>query len=69
MAATTAIITMIGGFAAVAYTDAIHAPIMILGSAAVLLDRFAQGRRLGRALRGGRPHADPRRHAHSQALR
>jgi SSS family solute:Na+ symporter len=37
LAATTAIITMIGGFAAVAYTDAIHAPIMIVGSAAVLL--------------------------------
>jgi hypothetical protein len=36
LAATTAVITMIGGFAAVAYTDAIHAPIMILGSAAVL---------------------------------
>lgn len=37
LAAMTAIITIIGGFAAVAYTDAIHAPIMILGSAAVLL--------------------------------
>jgi SSS family solute:Na+ symporter len=37
LAVTTAIITMIGGFAVVAYTDAIHAPIMILGSAVVLL--------------------------------
>ncbi len=36
LAAATAIITIIGGFAAVAYTDAIHAPIMIVGSAAVL---------------------------------
>ena len=32
----TAIITMIGGFGVVAYTDAIHAPIMILGSALVV---------------------------------
>jgi solute:Na+ symporter, SSS family len=37
LALITAIITMIGGFAAVAYTDAIHAPIMIVGSALVLL--------------------------------
>ena len=37
LAVMTAIITVIGGFAAVAYTDAIHAPIMIIGSAAVLL--------------------------------
>ena len=36
LAITTAIITMIGGFAVVAYTDAIHAPIMIAGSALVL---------------------------------
>ncbi len=36
LALITALITMIGGFAAVAYTDAIHAPIMIAGSAAVL---------------------------------
>jgi SSS family solute:Na+ symporter len=36
LAVLTAVITMIGGFAAVAYTDAIHAPIMILGSALVL---------------------------------
>lgn len=32
----TAVITMIGGFGAVAYTDAIHAPILIVGSALVL---------------------------------
>ncbi|MBU4272012.1 MAG: sodium/solute symporter [Planctomycetes bacterium] len=37
LAVMTAIITMIGGFAVVAYTDAIHAPILILGSALVLL--------------------------------
>ncbi len=36
MGVTTAIITMIGGFGVVAYTDAIHAPIMIVGSAIVL---------------------------------
>jgi solute:Na+ symporter, SSS family len=36
LAAATAVITILGGFAAVAYTDAIHAPIMIAGSAAVL---------------------------------
>ncbi len=36
LAAVTALITILGGFAAVAYTDAIHAPIMIAGSAAVL---------------------------------
>lgn len=32
----TAIITMIGGFGVVAYTDAIHAPIMIIGSALIV---------------------------------
>jgi solute:Na+ symporter, SSS family len=32
----TAMITVIGGFGAVAYTDAIHAPIMIAGCAGVL---------------------------------
>ena len=37
LAAITAIITVIGGFAVVAYTDAIHAPIMIVGSALVLV--------------------------------
>ena len=37
LAIMTAVITMVGGFAAVAYTDAIHAPIMIVGSAVVLL--------------------------------
>jgi SSS family solute:Na+ symporter len=36
LAAATAVITMIGGFGAVAYTDAIHAPIMLLGSALVV---------------------------------
>jgi SSS family solute:Na+ symporter len=36
MGVTTAIITMIGGFGVVAYTDAIHAPIMIAGSGLVL---------------------------------
>ena len=36
MGVTTAVITMIGGFGVVAYTDAIHAPIMIAGSAMVL---------------------------------
>jgi solute:Na+ symporter, SSS family len=36
LAIATAIITIVGGFAVVAYTDAIHAPIMILGSAIVL---------------------------------
>ncbi len=36
LAIATAIITMVGGFAAVAYTDAIHAPIMIVGSSLVL---------------------------------
>ncbi len=48
LAVTTAIITMIGGFAAVAYTDAIHAPIMILGSALVLLIGLYKVGRLGR---------------------
>ena len=37
LALVTAIITMIGGFAVVAYTDAIHTPIMIVGSAVVLM--------------------------------
>lgn len=32
----TAVITIIGGFGAVAYTDAIHAPIMIIGSAIIV---------------------------------
>jgi solute:Na+ symporter, SSS family len=36
LALITAIITVIGGFGVVAYTDAIHSPIMIVGSAAVL---------------------------------
>jgi SSS family solute:Na+ symporter len=36
MGVTTAIITMIGGFGVVAYTDAIHSPIMLVGSAMVL---------------------------------
>jgi solute:Na+ symporter, SSS family len=36
LAIVTAAITMVGGFAAVAYTDSIHAPIMIAGSALVL---------------------------------
>jgi len=36
MGGTTALITMIGGFGVVAYTDAIHSPIMIAGSALVL---------------------------------
>ncbi len=36
MGVTTALITMIGGFGVVAYTDAIHSPIMIAGSALVL---------------------------------
>jgi len=36
LALTTAVITAIGGFAVVAYTDAIHAPIMIVGSTIVL---------------------------------
>ncbi len=36
LALATALITIVGGFAAVAYTDAIHAPILIVGSAAVL---------------------------------
>jgi SSS family solute:Na+ symporter len=36
MGVTTAIITMIGGFGVVAYTDAIHAPIMLIGSGMVL---------------------------------
>jgi len=36
MGAATAVITMIGGFGVVAFTDAIHAPIMIAGSALVL---------------------------------
>ncbi len=36
MGVTTAIITMIGGFGVVAYTDAIHSPIMIVGSGLVL---------------------------------
>ncbi len=37
MGVTTAIITIIGGFAVVAYTDAIHSPIMILGSAIIVI--------------------------------
>jgi len=36
MGVTTAIITMIGGFGVVAYTDAIHSPIMLAGSGLVL---------------------------------
>jgi SSS family solute:Na+ symporter len=36
MGVTTAVITMIGGFGVVAYTDAIHSPIMIIGSGMVL---------------------------------
>ena len=36
MGVTTALITIIGGFGVVAYTDAIHSPIMIAGSALVL---------------------------------
>jgi SSS family solute:Na+ symporter len=36
MGVTTAIITMIGGFGVVAYTDAIHTPIMIVGSGIIL---------------------------------
>jgi SSS family solute:Na+ symporter len=36
MGVTTAAITMVGGFGVVAYTDAIHSPIMLAGSAAVL---------------------------------
>jgi len=36
MGVTTAIITIIGGFGVVAYTDAIHSPIMIVGSAIIL---------------------------------
>lgn len=36
MGVITAIITIIGGFAVVAYTDAIHTPIMILGSLIIL---------------------------------
>ena len=36
VALATALITIVRGFAAVAYTDAIHAPILIVGSAAVL---------------------------------
>jgi solute:Na+ symporter, SSS family len=36
MGVTTAIITMVGGFGVVAYTDAIHSPIMIVGSGLVL---------------------------------
>ena len=37
LALAAAIITMVGGFAVVAYTDAIHTPIMIVGSAVVLM--------------------------------
>ncbi len=37
MGVTTAVITIIGGFGVVAYTDAIHSPIMILGSGLVLI--------------------------------
>lgn len=36
MGVTTAIITIIGGFGVVAYTDAIHSPIMIVGSGIIL---------------------------------
>ena len=36
MGITTAIITIIGGFGVVAYTDAIHSPIMIAGSGIIL---------------------------------
>jgi len=36
MGVTTALITMVGGFGVVAYTDAIHAPIMLVGSGMVL---------------------------------
>ena len=68
MGVTTAIITMIGGFGVVAYTDAIHSPIMIAGSADGALYRPAQGRRVGRALRGGAAFARARRDAHPQAL-
>jgi len=37
MGITTAIITIVGGFAVVAYTGAIHTPIMIAGSAIILI--------------------------------
>jgi SSS family solute:Na+ symporter len=37
LALAAAVITMVGGFAVVAYTDAIHTPIMIVGSALVLM--------------------------------
>jgi SSS family solute:Na+ symporter len=36
MGVTTAIITIIGGFGVVAYTDALHSPIMIAGSGIIL---------------------------------
>ena len=36
MGIVTAVITMIGGFGVVAYTDAIHSPIMLAGSTLVL---------------------------------
>jgi solute:Na+ symporter, SSS family len=36
MGVVTAIITMVGGFGVVAYTDAIHSPIMIVGSGIIL---------------------------------
>jgi SSS family solute:Na+ symporter len=36
MGVTTAIITIIGGFGVVAYTDALHSPIMLVGSGIIL---------------------------------
>jgi solute:Na+ symporter, SSS family len=36
MGVTTALITIIGGFGVVAYTDALHSPIMIVGSGIIL---------------------------------
>lgn len=71
MGVTTAIITMIGGFGVVAYTDAIHSPIMILGSGIILftglhkvggwaaLHTAIQGSAVPDAMHIHRPWTDP----------
>ena len=69
LALVTALITILGGFAAVAYTDAIHAPIMIAGSAVVLAIGFVKVGGWDALCTAVGAHARPRRHAHAQAVR
>ena len=68
MGVTTAIITIIGGFGVVAYTDAHPLSHHDRRFGDHPLYRPAQGRRLGRAVRGGAVFSRAGRHAHPQAL-